>query len=251
MTERNLFLFPDRSLFVGPLTDNGMHSHHALQIVYSPGPVTVELEKQVLKSSLTVIGPNVKHAVTGNHPLQCILLLDGESSLCQSIVRNCLENKEVLSLSLSSHVPFDVSKGDSPSRWIEGLMTFLPGQPLREKTVALDERIASACTYIQNDGDLRASLIELAQHTGLSEGRFTHLFKEQMGIPIRRYILWLRIRRAIEALKEGLSLTDAAYEAGFADQAHMSRSFKESFGSSPAELLTARGNVRITFCSPS
>ncbi|HBS05128.1 MAG TPA: hypothetical protein DEA96_09195 [Leptospiraceae bacterium] len=246
---KHLLLFPDRSLFVGALSDNGMHSHHALQIVCSQEPVSIQTEKGTLESSLTVIAPNVRHAVSGNHPAQSILLIDGESSLCQSIEASTLVKNDVLTLEYPASFPSLISPGcQSSLEWMDALLSKLPGNPHTSRPVSLDPRIASACAYIQKDPDLKASLIELAQHTGLSEGRFTHLFKEQMGIPLRKYILWLRLRKSVSALQHGMSLTDAAHEAGFADQAHMSRSFKESFGSSPADLLTARGNVRITFC---
>ncbi len=247
--EKHLMLFPDRSLFVGALSDNGMHSHHALQIVCSPEPVSIQTEKGTLDSLFTVIAPNVKHAISGNHPAQCILLIDGESSLCHSIEDSSLMKNDVLSLDYPAGIrPLTSPSCQSSLEWMDAFLRELPGNPHGSRPLTLDSRIASACAYIQTDPEYKASLIELAQHTGLSEGRFTHLFKEQMGIPLRKYILWLRLRKSVSALQHGLSLTDAAHEAGFADQAHMSRSFKESFGSSPVDLLTARGNVRIAFC---
>ena len=261
---RYLFLFPDRSLFIGPLTDNGMHAHHALQIVCCPEPVSIRLEDRTLHTRLTVLAPNAKHAVSGEHPAQCILLIDGESSLCQSIESGSLKGADALSLDSHSNSKA-LSKDSGPSGiysqlskdtpdcssavlMMNSILAELPGAPAPDNIRPLDHRIASACQFIQNDPDLKASLIEVSQHTGLSEGRFTHLFKEQMGIPLRKYILWLRLRKSVNALQHGLSLTDAAHEAGFADQAHMSRSFKEHFGSSPADLLTIRGKVNIHFC---
>ncbi|MCB1167980.1 MAG: helix-turn-helix transcriptional regulator [Leptospiraceae bacterium] len=249
MDERVLFLFPDRSLFVGPLSDNGMHRHHALQIVSSPEPVSVMLEAEEFQAPLVILAPNVKHAVSGDHTQQCILLLDAESALCETISRQCLKGRDALTLEAFELEPIAGSEDcrRAPD-WITSLIRSLPGLQVSAEMGPMDHRIVAACEYIQSDPDLKVSLIELAQHTGLSEGRFTHLFKESMGIPIRKYILWLRLRKSVESLRAGLSLTDAAHAAGFADQAHMSRSFKDHFGASPAELLTQRGGVRIHFC---
>jgi hypothetical protein len=36
MPTNQLFLTPDRAIFVGPVQDNELHRHHALQMVVSP-----------------------------------------------------------------------------------------------------------------------------------------------------------------------------------------------------------------------
>ena len=90
---------------------------------------------------------------------------------------------------------------------------------------------------------------ELAAEVGLSEDRFMHVFKAQMGLPVRRYLLWLRLHRAARLMKAGVTLTEAAHGAGFADSAHMSRTFKENFGVPPSGFLSpVRGNVRVFVC---
>jgi len=51
--------------------------------------------------------------------------------------------------------------------------------------------------------------------------------------------LWLRLMRAVERFAAGASLTDAAHEAGFADSAHLSRTFRRMFG-------IAAGSLRVS-----
>jgi len=60
-----------------------------------------------------------------------------------------------------------------------------------------------------------------------------HLFKARMGVPVRRYVLWARLRGGLEQALAGASLTSAALEAGFSDSAHFSRTFREMFGIAP------------------
>ena len=71
---------------------------------------------------------------------------------------------------------------------------------------------------------------DIAQQLSLSQSRFLHLFKENMGLPWRAYLLWRRLICAITALKAGHNATQAAYMAGFSDSAHLSRTFKNHFG---------------------
>ena len=67
-------------------------------------------------------------------------------------------------------------------------------------------------------------------HIFSAEGRAAFLFVERTGLPFRTWVLWLRIQRAVELYAAGASLTVAAHEAGFADSAHLSRTFRRTFG---------------------
>ena len=71
----------------------------------------------------------------------------------------------------------------------------------------------------------------------LSEGRFLHVFSEQVGIPWRRYLLWRRLLGAVAHTAMGYSLTEGAHFAAFADAAHFSKTFKAMFGLSPAAVI--------------
>ncbi|HEY9266429.1 MAG TPA: helix-turn-helix domain-containing protein [Mycobacterium sp.] len=64
----------------------------------------------------------------------------------------------------------------------------------------------------------------------------THLFTEQVGIPLRRYVLWSRLRIAILRVQAGDDLTGAAHGAGFADSAHLTRTTRDMFGLPPSVL---------------
>ena len=71
----------------------------------------------------------------------------------------------------------------------------------------------------------------------LSPSRFRHLFVQETGAAFRAYVLWLRLNVAIECSMAGGSWTAAAHEAGFADSAHLTRTFKRMFGMNPATLV--------------
>jgi AraC-like DNA-binding protein len=61
---------------------------------------------------------------------------------------------------------------------------------------------------------------------------------------VRRYVLWLRLQRAVAALSSGRSVTDAAYAAGFSDAAHLSRTFRRMLGCPPRDLVRRQKQVR-------
>jgi AraC-like DNA-binding protein len=80
------------------------------------------------------------------------------------------------------------------------------------------------------------SLKTLAGISGLSQSRFMHVFTESVRVPLRRYILWLRLQQASCELMDGASVTKAAHSAGFADAAHLTRTFRRMLGTTPTDL---------------
>ncbi|WP_441960900.1 helix-turn-helix domain-containing protein [Mycolicibacterium houstonense] len=75
---------------------------------------------------------------------------------------------------------------------------------------------------------------DVAKEVGLSPGRLGRLFNDQVGQSFPTYVRWARLRCAVEALRDGASLTDAAHAAGFTDSAHANRVCHEMFGLSPS-----------------
>lgn len=58
-----------------------------------------------------------------------------------------------------------------------------------------------------------------------------------MGVPIRPYILWLRLQRASYELMNGATATETAHIAGFSDAAHLTRTFRRMLGTTPKDLI--------------
>lgn len=104
----------------------------------------------------------------------------------------------------------------------------------------VDQRVIKAIEYVGFRVRAPVSLADAASAAALSPGRFRHLFVQETGTPFRAWLLWLRLNVAIEAAMAGASWTEAAHEAGFADSAHLTRTFKRMFGINPVDLTAAR-----------
>jgi AraC-like DNA-binding protein len=89
------------------------------------------------------------------------------------------------------------------------------------------------------------SLEGLAHALGLSASRLMHVFTESVGIPLRPYLAWLRVQRAACAILADASVTEAAQLAGFADAAHLSRTFKRRLGFPPSALRRMRAGSPV------
>lgn len=77
-------------------------------------------------------------------------------------------------------------------------------------------------------------LTDVARQVALSPSRLGRLFNDQVGQSFPTYVRWARLRCAVEAVRDGASLTDAAHAAGFTDSAHANRVCHEMFGLSPS-----------------
>ncbi|HEX2831478.1 MAG TPA: AraC family transcriptional regulator [Thermoanaerobaculia bacterium] len=100
-----------------------------------------------------------------------------------------------------------------------------------------DARVRRVLDSIASSEDLRLSLEQLAASVFLSPSRFQHLFKQQVGLPFRRYMLWRKVMRAMIAIARERTLTAAAQRSDFADAAHLTRTFHQMFGLPPSVLM--------------
>ncbi len=113
-----------------------------------------------------------------------------------------------------------------------------------------DPRILRAATWLRENLPNKAYMAELCELCDLSQGRLTHLFTEQMGVPIKSYLLAMKMRRAAEWFGQNRSLTEIAHMMGFSDSPHLSRAF-QSYFSVPPSLLTNTDLVSVCVCDGS
>jgi transcriptional regulator GlxA family with amidase domain len=99
--------------------------------------------------------------------------------------------------------------------------------------------IQSVLRHIDANLSQPLTLPELASLTGLSMWRFATVFRQHVGVSPHRYICRLRLARAQALIRDGVPAATAASEAGFYDQSHLSRHFKNVFGMTPGEYMLA------------
>ena len=86
------------------------------------------------------------------------------------------------------------------------------------------------------------SLDDLAGELGMSPFALVRTFRAETGLPPHAYVNHLRVRLARRLLDDGVPPADVAAEAGFADQAHLTRHFKRVVGVPPRAYQRYRGS---------
>lgn len=98
----------------------------------------------------------------------------------------------------------------------------------------LDPRMRQALDVIAGRLHEPITLADVAQAVNLSESRFAHLFREELGQTPQRFIEQQRIERAQQLLeRSSLTIADIAQAVGFQNPFYFTLRFKKATGTSP------------------
>ena len=90
--------------------------------------------------------------------------------------------------------------------------------------------------HIDNNIDQRISVEALARLANLSVCYFVRAFKQSVGVTPHDYLIRRRVERTMALLSgTDMSLSEIALAAGFADQSHCARRFRQHVGMSPGD----------------
>jgi AraC family transcriptional regulator len=108
---------------------------------------------------------------------------------------------------------------------------------LRPRGMLGEAVLARLRDYVMAHLDQPIEVAALAKIAARSPYHFTRIFTRSVGVSPHRYVVHLRLQRALELLREGRSgLADIAAHTGFADQSHLSRWVRRVHGASLTQL---------------
>jgi AraC family transcriptional regulator len=230
------------------------HAHHAIQIVIAlDGRVAICGQDQKWREGRgIVVRPDAAHSFDCNGALGAMVFVDPEShegawlsaSLRQdiTIIPESRLDPIVAQLRASSEQPDAI---DDVAALVRGCVQGLRPGPAPERR--FDSRVNAVLDAIRASDELRMSLDTAADMAFLSATRFAHLFRDQVGLPFSRYMLWRKLTRAMVAVASSRTIAEAAHAADFADAAHLTRTFYQMVGMAPSALM--RGDF-IEIASP-
>lgn len=96
-------------------------------------------------------------------------------------------------------------------------------------------QLESAARYIRQNCRQPLRLKEICAAAGLSESHLIRSFKTRYGMTPHAYQVNCRIEYSRAQLKRGSPIADVAVDAGFADQAHLQRVFKQLTAATPGQ----------------
>ena len=101
----------------------------------------------------------------------------------------------------------------------------------------LPRKMGAVLADLAADPMARMSQDELARRLGLERTRALRLFKHSTGMTFRQFKRWTGLQHAARLIVAGARVRTAAMDAGFADTAHLTRTFKQCFGLTPSQAI--------------
>jgi len=220
------------------------HAHHAIQIV-----VTLEGECGIRGKNDdwrfgrgVIVLPNVTHQFDGNGAVSAMLFVEPESlegvwlrsALVDPVTIIPPGRAEPAAAELRKFIEQPLQAHEIGASIRHAVHSLCAGVPPARR---IDPRVTSVLKTIRDSKELRITAEEAAATVALSPSRFSHLFKQQVGLPFRRYMLWRKLTRAMLAIGRERTLAAAAHASDFADAAHLTRTFLQMFGIVPSLLM--------------
>lgn len=230
-----------RTLIVYPrVARQTPHAHRFIELVVSLDgrAISIDYGDRVVTAPAQIVGPLSEHAIVQCGPVARLYVAIGMRRIAPlqtltGIVPGSHRELASAIASLGPHPGAEVSERLTLGWQRDWLPTY-------DAAPQIDPRIEQSLRRINALSDPKATRTELAEQVGLSPSRFASLFLEEMGMPLRRYIIWRRVLIALEFLKAGEGTTQAAAAAGFSDAPHLCRSYRATFGSPPSLLPVGR-----------
>lgn len=209
------------------------HAHPAIEIIYaSQGMFTINtLENTYNDLSFAIIDAQVEHAlITSDAQLQLFMI---ESH--NSIFYDCIAQ---MGITLSTGICTE-KKMHPSSLFFDPIIDIAHQNDLKTPT---DNRIQKCIDILEGELLAYKNLIPtLTEKVHLSESRLSHLFTSQIGISLKKYLVWCRLKKSTVAMiQEDINLLEASYRGGFYDQAHLSNAFKNMLGIPPSNKYNSR-----------
>ena len=246
-----LHLWDDRFLYITPAIQSGLTARSSATLLASVSghPFTLEaVDGTRVRCAAALVAPHVSRRLDADGCGLLSLNLDPASNAYRMLAR-CMGGHGI--------EPIDARRfGKLRDDFDPAQRGLLPGHRLQmlsaklveaiterpESEAAIDKRIERVLQAIRaNAGQIQ--LRELSVVACLSPDRLTHLFAQQVGVSVKRYALWTKVRRTVQQFTGHRPLTDVALVSGFTDAAHMSRTFQRYFGLPPSFLAN---QVRVT-----
>jgi AraC-like DNA-binding protein len=241
-------LWPASLLVWGPGAISSLHAHHAIQLLLTlDGHARLRGRARQPWTDFTaaLIGPDVPHEVDARGTTVVIAFVDPESEVGAGVRRRLVDPLVVLPpaevADWRRELGVPLKPGAIEAWWRTRITTARAAHRIHPGV----RRVLRWLRENVGAGEEDLSLESLAERAGLSPSRFMHVFTESLGVPLRPYLLWLRLQHAAGRLLAGESATEAAHAAGFSDAAHLSRTFRRILGTTPREIAAGRAQGQI------
>jgi AraC-like DNA-binding protein len=194
------------------------------------GPVTLVGDGLEVSGDVLVVQPGIEHKVLCPHDGFSVIYLDGLSWMGTHPLAD--RWPEVLN---------DVACAAANSSQ-DALLEMR--ERLGHGTPPCSPRLRPLIADMVADPMVRISQVQLAERLGMERTQALRCFKANTGQTFRAFKQWVGLQHAARQLVAGEIVRGAALDGGFSDTAHLTRTFRQSFGLTPSQALAGLARAR-------
>lgn len=207
-----------------------------------------ENELHVQSGDIILVNSNVLHYTGFTERLKygCLILdtkllndLDVSKKHYKELVRDG-DLRQLLNKLEETHTSADVLKKLKAQKILLEILLLLNEKYAEEnfssgeETVAF-RRVKKTVLYIRNHYREKISLDRLAQEVYINKFLLAKEFKKITGRTLFRYINDFRCKKAADLIRQGCTVTEAAFDSGFNNVSYFIRTYKKIYGESPSK----------------
>jgi AraC-like DNA-binding protein len=240
----NIYIYNDGFIFAGKRAFVCETRRQPIVVLISLASVDIVLRanEQVLKGRVAVVAPNVVRRFTLEADGIVSVNIEPNHACYSAITRALSSPAQIIDAHCFASVIPLLHKAclglaePHAMREVFEVIIAETAMVLGAEVARIDSRIAGLvtrlCDQLPSDYEFEA----ICNITHLSAGRLSHLFTKEVGMSLRSFLAWRKTREAMVRLQTGRTITDVAYEVGFADSAHLARTFKKCIGILPSNI---------------
>lgn len=211
------------------------HSHPAMEILNAKEGTFSLVTDSGKHDNLTfaIIAPNIKHTIIAEqNKIETLIIECNNTKLKEHLFKN--------EIRLNNGI-FTARELTTKNELIYNIYNF----SITNNGKFPNDKRVQVCIEIMENGNPKYDKLNtlFTSKIPISQSRLSHLFKENMGISIQKYFVWVNLKSAIHLfLNQAPNLKEASFKAGFFDQAHFNNSYRKFFGRSPFKVFSVPKN---------
>lgn len=229
----NQLYIEDHILMVSTYPVPEKHKHLALHLIFADtGTLHCSIEEKEIDTKAIMIASDVMHTVFAKEGNSIVLLFDAASVAALQINWKFLRGAGYCELSpfLAEEIQGLWKKARGDLKSFDCVLFELLGLQKKQEKV-MDDRILQCIGELKRMDSIPENVYSLAcQKACLSPSRFSHLFRQTLGISFKQYLVMLKLRKAYEWYLKGMNITEISMRAGFDSPSHFAATMRRSFG---------------------
>lgn len=210
----------------------------------------ISVEGEKFSCGCIVINRNTIHSFSTGDRLHFTMIIEPTSSLAKQLDQR-MEGKKYhifnnQSIEATRNLLLSLNDNGGIREYREFMIQLYKFLKLKEQSKIYDDRIKDLLYEIERCNCDIHSITSFADKVALSPSRLSHLFKEQMGMPLKSYIQFHQMQKAFLALLNGKNITQAAMMAGFDTPSHFATVTKKMMGMSASISVKNSVFLKVT-----